>query len=181
MKLFVSPHNDDAVLFGCFTLQRERPEVLTVFDSFVQPARGHRACTAAVRRREDCDAIELACGLRVHFGCVRDDAPGLGVEVALETFAGGVDEVWLPATEPGGHEQHNLVSRAGLQVFGGRAAIHWYLTYTDQGKSRSDREVIPTGRMVRTKLEALACYRTQLEIDALGCWPHFLDLREYLA
>jgi LmbE family N-acetylglucosaminyl deacetylase len=180
MKLFVSPHNDDAALFASFTLQRERPLVLTVFDSHVQVSRGHYACDAATRRKEDAAAMEiLGCGIA--FSGVSDEEPELTIK---ERVRGALShwtpsEVWIPAVEDGGHLQHNLVGEIGSDVFAG-SKIHRYLTYTrTHGKSTNGREVKPTGAMMMKKLQALACYRTQIEIDALGCWPHFMDLREF--
>jgi hypothetical protein len=185
MKLFVSPHNDDAALFGAFTLQRERPTVLTIFDSFLQASRGHPECNASARREEDLRAMTVL-GCPFVSGCVPDhlarEAASEAVERALGVWFGPVTEVWLPAVEIGGHEQHNLVGAIGLEVFAA-AKVHRYLTYTPAwGKSTAGVEVSCTGAMVRRKLIALACYKTQIEIDALGCWPHFLgDQREYLA
>ena len=74
MKLFVSPHNDDAPLWGSFTLQRETPLVLTVFDSHIQPERGHLQCDAATRRKEDVDAMTVL-GCKVEFSGVPDNEP----------------------------------------------------------------------------------------------------------
>lgn len=204
MKLFVSPHSDDSVLFGAFTLQREKPTVLTVYDSYVQVARGNAACDAATRRAEDTAAVAGVLGCEITFDGLRDDLleqihadpprPDWKLLItaeqryeykegcvrgALEMFQ-GAEEVWLPAVEKNGHEQHNLVGEVGGAVFKG-AKIHRYLTYTRTGgKSIHGTEVKPTGAMVRKKLQALACYKTQIEIDALGCWPWFCDLREFV-
>lgn len=181
MKLFVSPHNDDAVLFGAFTLQREHPTVLTVFKSRVQVDRGHPECNDAIRWREDFDAVRsLGCQLR---GCsIADNLTDIDVQLPLWQALGkwsGAEEVWLPAGEEGGHAQHNLVALIGGSVFE-NAKIHRYLTYTAAGKSTHGVPVPCNGVMIRRKLIALAYYQTQIEIDALGCWPHFLrDQTEY--
>jgi LmbE family N-acetylglucosaminyl deacetylase len=182
VKLFVSPHNDDAPLWGSFTLQRETPLVLTVFDSHLQPARGYPKCDVATRRKEDVDAMTLL-GCKIEFSGVSDNEPQASIRecvyAALRLWT--PTEVWLPAIEDGGHDQHNLVGEIGLDVFKG-AKIHRYLSYTrTRGKSTNGRPVTPTGVMVLKKLQAMACYRTQLEIDALGCWPHFIrDQNEYV-
>ena len=184
-KLFVSPHNDDAVMFGFFTLEREKPTVLTVFDSYVQPSRGFAECDVMTRRLEDREAIRGVAGCALQFGAVRDDErePGIrpAVRAALERWA-GVEEVWLPAVEVGGHWQHNLVGEVGGEVFEA-ARQHRYLTYTRDGKSTAStvpgvHRVPCTGAMIRKKLLALACYRTQIEIEGLGCWPHFVRSQE---
>lgn len=183
MKLFVSPHNDDAVLFGSFRIQQqEAPLVLTVFDSHIQLARGHGECSAPARRYEDMAAMTIL-GCDVAFSGIPDSEPA---ELVRTRVAGCLahwnpEEVWLPAVEEDGHEQHNLVGEIGLQVYQG-ARIHRYLTYTRAaGRSVNGVEIKPTGLMVLKKLKALAMYRTQIEIDALGCFPHFMDLREFEA
>jgi hypothetical protein len=183
-KLFVSPHNDDAVLFGAFTLLREKPMVLTVFDSFVQVDRGYPECNADARRAEDVKAVSVCLGCAIHSGYVPDNltkaAAAPKVYEVLSMWR-RMPEVWLPAVEGAGNEQHNLVGELGLEIFKG-AKIHRYLTYTRTGgKSTGGTLVTPDGPMVLKKLQALACYRTQLQINALGCWPHFLrDQYEYV-
>ena len=197
MKLLISTHNDDSVLFASFALQAARPRVLTVFDSYIQVARGQPRCDAATRRDEDIEAITRRLKCTVQFAGVRDDlqeaAARVAVREALSGFVGAsmnlylsattvepIEEVWLPAVEENGHDQHNMVGEIGLEVFAG-AKIHRYLSYTRTGgKSTNGNRVPCNGLMVRKKLEALACYKTQIEIEALGCWPHFLDLNEYL-
>lgn len=181
MKLFISPHNDDACLFGAFTLQREKPVVLTVYDSYVQVSRGHAQCDWETRRNEDIAAVRDVLGCPIQFAGLRDNELIQGaVLVALSKWSAAT-EVWLPAVEKNGHDQHNLVGEIGLQVFE-HATVNRYLTYTRTGgKSTNGIEAKPTGAMVLKKLRALACYKTQIEIDALGCWPHFTDLREFSA
>lgn len=192
-KLFLSPHNDDEALFGAFTIQRERPDVCVVFDSVVQVNRGYPQCEWSVRRNETEaavsrlteDAESFVWPVPVHYAGL-SDANEYGAEDIAKAIqfdlpdVGGYSEVWAPQLELGGHLQHNAVARAARLAFPS-AEIRWYLTYTRLGgKSTHGREVDPTGAMVRRKLQALACYRTQLEIDALGCWPHFTDLREFV-
>lgn len=182
-KLFVSPHNDDAALFGAFTLLREKPMVLTVFDSFVQVERGYPECNADARRDEDRRAIAICLQCTIHSGYVPDNLPVAEAAPKVHSVLSQwrrVTEVWLPAVEQGGHEQHNLVGELGLEVFR-EAKIHRYLTYTRAGKSTGGTLVTPEGPMVLKKLQALTCYRTQIEINPLGSWPHFLrDQNEYV-
>lgn len=181
MKLFVAPHNDDEALFGSFTIQRERPEVVIVFGSYIQVRRGHRECAAERRNSETVEAL-WRLGVpreRIHF-LDMNDAEAMTSDVIVERIQriGRFDSVWIPAHETGGHPHHNLVAEAGLAAFHG-TRIHRYLTYTHKGKSTAGSVVPFTGCMVRRKLQALACYQTQLENEALGCVPHFLDIREY--
>jgi LmbE family N-acetylglucosaminyl deacetylase len=183
-KLLISPHNDDETLWAAFTIQREKPEVLVVFDSYVQPSRGVGGCTFVARRRESVAAVTIL-GSTVTFAGFRDDRDYPLPELAneLRRHYSSPSEVWAPAYEPGGHDQHNLVAQAAELAYPG-VQIHSYLTYTrTNGKSTSGIEVPPgSGEAIARKLRALACYRSQLQLDPrLGCWPHFLrDQREYI-
>jgi len=183
VKHFISPHNDDAVLFGAFTLMRDRPVVMTVLDSYVQRKRGFADCSAQQRRAEDLLAITGVLNRSLFFGGVPDDLPLEDMaDQVRQVFreVGPVQEVWLPLWEDGGHDHHNLMATVGRQEFP-VPQIHWYLTYTKAGKSTGGVAMPCSGQMVRKKLEALACYKSQLDIDALGCYPHFLrDQQEYL-
>lgn len=183
MKLFLSPHNDDETLFGAFTIMRERPVVCVVFDSYVQPARGVPGCSVEMRREETFRAIQELNGKGLWFIGLRDDQictkEALVIELA-ERFP-LAEQVWAPAFAINGHDQHNLVAEAADVVFPGK--VTHYQTYTSYGKSRNGAEVLPrSGEDIARKLRALACYRSQLAMDArLGCWPHFMnDLREYV-
>ncbi len=71
-KLFLSPHDDDAVLFGAFTCMREEPTVVTVLDSYIQPNRGEVGCDAITRAKETKEALKvLGCESQRMF--FRDD------------------------------------------------------------------------------------------------------------
>ena len=179
MNLFFSPHNDDETLFGAFTVQRERPLVVIVFDGYVQLLRGEKALMQQ-RRAETLSAIDELGALPPLFLGYRDDR-----EVP-ESFADNIrnlierhrpEKVWAPAVEESGHAQHNTVGRVVHAVF---PATQHYMTYTRAfGKSRGV-EVKPEPDMICRKLRALACYRSQIEVE--NCRDHFLgDMREYYA
>jgi LmbE family N-acetylglucosaminyl deacetylase len=183
MKLFLAPHNDDEVLWGAFTILREKPTVLILFDSYVQPSRGIVGCEPQVRRAETCAALQTLGVDPPMFAGLRDDREYIVEYVAqiisLEGFA--AEHVWAPALEADGHPQHNVLARAADMVFPGK--VTHYLSYTNAGKSRGGKEVTPeAGKHIARKLKALACYESQLEMDPrLACWPHFVnDLREYV-
>ncbi len=178
MKLFVSPHCDDAELFACFTLLREKPLVIVVFDGYVQAAR-RLAVTWDQRRRE----TRAACAIldvEVRFLGCRDDFPpdARSLNAMLASYYG--DAIYAPASETDGHAQHNLVAEACM----GLPVIENYMTYTTRGKSTSDRPVpILDGSWIALKHKALACYESQMSLDPrMGCAPHFLrDMTEYYA
>ncbi len=183
MKLFLSPHNDDETLFGAFTIQREKPLVAVLFDSYVQAARGNPV-TWRQRRQESREAVHLLSGKLPAFLELRDSEPSTPQEIAshiaIAFGEGNFDHVFAPSIEPNGHEQHNAVGRAADILWPGR--VTHYLTYTrDKGKSTSDHRVpVESGEWIRRKLRALACYESQIDIERLGCREHFMrDLAEY--
>lgn len=183
-SLFLSPHNDDAVLFGAFTLLREQPHVITVLRSEVQETMG---IDMLEREVEDDAAFEIL-GVEHEQWEISDREPDWVLitdmlsdldRVRLET----IDRVYAPAVElDGGHEHHNALGQVALDVFGVDRVTH-YLTYTRQGgKSTWGTEVAHERSWVRLKLQALACYRSQIESELAGCTAHFLrDQREYYA
>lgn len=204
MKLLISPHNDDETLFAAFTIMRERPTVLVVFDSEVQVLRGFKDCDAVTRRQETLDAIqELAGvvsaspsaanpGVPVKFLGLSDRgsysprtvADAIKRTVTLEAF----DTIYAPAFEAGGHEQHNQVHIAAALLVDELKTEHpveftRYTTYVrGQEKTRTERPVaIADPEWIARKHRALACYRSQLRPE-LGCQPWFCgDLMEYYA
>ena len=175
MKIFVSPHNDDETLWGAFTLLRESPLVVVVFDGHIQASRGIQVTWK--ERREETEAACQILGVSVGFLGFRDDDRAVIPETILGRM-GQFDEAYIPALEVGGHAQHNLVAAA----FEGKANVKRYLTYTVAGKSRSENEVpILRSEWIDVKHRAMACYRSQMNLDPrMGCHHHFLnDIREY--
>lgn len=186
-SVFVSPHDDDQVLFGAFTLLREKPIVVIVYDSYVQPSRGLPGTEWHIRAAES----EAACHIlgcddvrRLRFSDANNTVTASQIRSRLGEVAGGLADkvLYYPAQEVDGHAQHNLVS---LACFRGMAAEddREYLTYTrNGGKSAWGRPVeIEDPAWIRRKLQALAHFDSQFNLDPkMGCWPHFLrDQREY--
>ena len=185
MKLFVSPHCDDESLFGAFTILREQPYVMIVYDGYVQKQRGF-SVTAYQRRQESIAALNiLGIPMNKILFCALDDSKEYTEREIGERIATGYhiadflpEEIFMPAIELGGHRQHNLVARAGLLRI--LPKITRYMTYTDNGKSMSDKPVVVENPMwIAKKLQALACYTSQMSLDPrMGCWPHFLRSQE---
>ncbi len=197
-NVLISPHSDDETLWCSFTIQREHPIIVIVYDSYIQVMRGNKECDHLTRRQETLNALHcLVEDYRIKFCEMPDNlihSPStIAAAIASRLFNGSgyyaddiigsqsIDRVWAPAQEEGGHLHHNLVAKAASELFS-REQITRYLTYTDKGKSRSSTQVSPlNGESIRRKLAALACYRTQIDNPALGCVPHFMnDLHEYV-
>lgn len=97
-------------------------------------------------------------------------------------FATKIENVFAPAIEVEGHEQHNAVGLLAQDVFGDR--VTHYLTYAPRGvRSRYGVEVPPpTAHEIALKLRALSCYESQITNPATRPWFfELLDLREWWA
>ena len=168
-KLFLSPHDDDNTLFGAFTCLREKPTVLVVMDSWVQPMRGEVGCDATTRAHE----TEAACkilGCEVERVGLHDDkATEWDIEWALKNKYTDYDVVYAPALQ-GGNKHHDMVSNAATEVFGDK--VIYYTTYTKTELwTTGELEVGPTETELALKKAALVCYASQLNLSATR--PHF--------
>lgn len=204
MKILLSPHNDDECIFASLTVQREKPLVIVVFDSFIQVTRGATYCDWETRRQEtinalltlntDWPAASITAGESwpgfVKFCGFRDDAPVPTWTIAdtIQKILGDIipERIFAPAWEENGHEQHNQVATAATAMI---QRWHWtkrveqtrYLTYTrHNGKSRSGMPVPATPEMIRRKHLAMACYKSQIENPSTREW-FMKDLEEYYA
>jgi LmbE family N-acetylglucosaminyl deacetylase len=172
MNIFISPHNDDEVLFGSFTLLRERPLVVMVYDSYVQFRRGD-GITAHQRRKESLRALGIL-GVQIAFCGLSDEGEDQAqCAQALAPYKGAA-KVWAPAYEKDGNRHHNAIARVADSLF---PQSQRYLTYTLAGKSRGlPVEFEP--EWIAKKLRALACYESQIRLPATN--KFFLDdLHEY--
>jgi LmbE family N-acetylglucosaminyl deacetylase len=175
LKLFLSPHNDDETLFGAFTILRERPLVLIVTDSMRQASKG---ITAKERRYETMNALRILGGEPYFLGIpdARLDANNLaaGIDGFLATH-GPFEHVFAPAIEVNGNVDHNLIAGVMFSIPTTR-----YLTYTTAGKSRSAHRVPFEKDWTLLKLQALACYKSQIAEPSTR--DHFLrEQYEYYA
>ncbi len=173
MKIFFSPHNDDIALFGSYTAQRESPWCYTLCDSYAQAERDpQNAATAMQRRAEDEAAYRILCpaGPGLTFVGLDDralDPNDLELLFANMLPAFGLtrlDQVWLPEPEEGGNAHHNLIGRIGYRIFTAAGVqVTRYTTYTTRGRSSWGDRVPFTGEMVRRKLRAMACFKSQID------------------
>jgi LmbE family N-acetylglucosaminyl deacetylase len=83
----------------------------------------------------------------------------------------GVERVFAPAVEEGGHDQHNRIGELADAIFGDR--VTHYTTY-EHGRGRSGRDradAIPVPfepGWVELKQRALACYQSQIRLESTG-------------
>lgn len=166
-SLAIFPHNDDEVLFFAYSLMREKPLVLLITDSFIQPNRGEKGCSAAERRQETIEACKLL-GCPVVFAGLRDDSlDKCQIEGVLQRFH-GFDKVFAPAIQ-GGNAQHDLIGEA---VKKWRPDTIQYTTYTKTELWTTGRtEIVPTEAENELKIKAMGCYPSQLNLGSTR--PHF--------
>lgn len=179
MDIFLSPHNDDETLFGAFTIMRHKPQVVVVYDGYLQGLRG--APITAERRRDETRAAlaEMNAPVPVFFGfsdaCWDIDERTF---VLMLEATPGYDKssvIFAPAPEIDGHAQHTLVGNLAAKY---SQNVVYYMTYTRTGGKSTGQRVPTTADMICRKLRALACYRSQIELA--NTREHFLrDLNEY--
>lgn len=167
MHLLLSPHDDDAALFGSFTLLREKPLVCIVTDAWIQTLRGELGCDHRTRANETLNAHEILGVPTVRLG-IRDNlATEENITEALRGF-GGFDTVYAPALQ-GGNKDHDAVSRAATKVF---RRVRYYTTYSpNQLYTTGNEEIKPTDEEENLKLKALMAYKSQINLPATA--PHF--------
>ncbi len=173
-SLLISPHDDDSVLFCSLIAMRERPTVVVVTDSYVQPARGEIGCSAEERAAESaaahkvlgCETIRL--GLRDDHLTLDDVKRALTALIDKEDFY--PELVYVPALE-GGHPQHDLVARAASLVFQ-EPSLRCYSTYSKLSQYRAvDLQPVGTTEIEWTRPEyelkqrALAYYGSQIRVN----------------
>jgi LmbE family N-acetylglucosaminyl deacetylase len=180
-NLLLAPHNDDEVLFACWTLLRHQPHVIF--------------CTRAAhdyeRREKESEAVMELLGLdwtQLPISAAQPDWEQ--VEVYLNGWANArpygdlLDQfkVFAPAHEEYGHEQHNEVASLAARVFGADNVTH-YMTYErGHGHSSTWNEVPYEPYWLAVKLRALSLYETQIANPDTRPWfCEYLELREWYA
>lgn len=175
MKLLIAPHSDDEALFTSFTILRERPLVLIVTDSMRQASKG---ITAKERRYETLNALRILGAESYFLGIPDAQLDANNLAAALDDFIathGPFEHVFAPAFEENGNVDHNLIARVTFSIPTMR-----YLTYTTAGKSRSAHSVPFEKDWPLVKLQALACYKSQIMEPSTR--DHFLrDQYEFYA
>lgn len=182
IPVLFAPHNDDEALFCSFTIQRVQPLVVVCYRSVVQNDLG---ITADERESETAAAMRAlgSDSTRWHQWQFPDDGSTTDEQIEgnmwglLDPMSDDKPAVFVPSASPRGHRDHNQINRVAHTVFDD---VTEYCTYDYGGpKHRSRNEVEPTGDMILRKLNALACYRSQIERGPSRFWME--DLREYYA
>lgn len=180
MSLLLAPHGDDEALFAAYTCMRERLHVIICTQDANEDIR-------QVRSLETARAIDIL-GCSHHEWPMPADKPDwdkarvwLSAWDSSSLVASRADRVYAPAVHPEGNEQHNIVGELALEIFGDRVVP--YMTYAPRGqRQREGTEVVPCAFEIQWKLQALACYSTQIENPLTRPWFYdLLDLREWIS
>jgi len=171
--LFIEPHQDDAALYGFYTLLRVKPILISVTSSFLQPNRGDQGCDADTRRKETIEAAKIA-GVPVVFLDIPDtELTEENLRERLQHF--NPETVYIPAQHENGNPQHNLIGKVCLELFGKKC--EQYCTYVrgDFNIVKGSWEVKPTHNEIELKNKALDCFKSQLALPSTK--PHFDAVR----
>ena len=166
MKLFISSHADDEVLFGAYTLMRERPKVVVVTDGYAQQKKNPSLEFTYIDRRMETMKAMSMLGLEVDFMGISDidfkDSLGIFEEI-LGSY--NPKKVYAPMVE-GGNEIHDMVGLTANKIFGG--LVEYYSTYTkDRPYPLALKEIIPTQKERELKIKMLDCYDTQKNLSSV--------------
>lgn len=165
--IFLAPHNDDETLFGAYTLLRVKPLVIVATDSFIQPLRGDQGCGPEARRKETIAAMKILGCPVLFLGIPDNELTEEDLRERLKLL--NVETLYIPAIQ-GGNEQHDLIGRVALDLFG-RRAIERYTTYSKtEPYTVGNYELAPTPRERELKNLALDCYRSQIALPSTSIY-----------
>lgn len=168
MKLFLSPHQDDSVLFSSYTLLREKPCVVSITHSTLQGDNGYE------RILEEYKAMRIL-GVPIMFLGIDEDklTDSILYDELYPLYT--EDVVYIPEYEVNGNPQHNIVNRVAKNIF---PNIKEYKTYTGLEDRTIGKEIIPTDEELELKKKAMACYTTQ--INNPNTSHYFNTTKEYV-
>ena len=161
MNLLVSPHQDDESLFCAYTVMRNRPMVVVVFDSYIQDW-----CTKEERRQESINALQLLKISPIFLGLNDKTATETEVREALAMFK--PDVCYAPS---GSHKHHEMIGRLAKELY---KNVMIYTTYDGNDYLvKGQTTIYPDKDEIDLKNKMLDCYKSQLVKNA----PHFEAVR----
>ena len=159
-KVLIAPHNDDEALFTAYTIMREKPLVVIVFDGYQHQRKFGVKITT--RQNESLKAMDLL-DIDVVFLHLSDE--GTTEEELAKVLSQFSGRIYAPAL--GANPQHNLVSKVCDKLF--KYVTH-YCTYDKELLQKGKTEIVPTKAEMKLKNKILKCYKSQLKIN-----PHHFD------
>jgi LmbE family N-acetylglucosaminyl deacetylase len=159
--MILIPHTDDESLYCAYTIMREKPLVVIVFDSYIQDW-----CTKEQRRQESINALELIGVEFVFLGLNDAISTESDVREALMKFK--PSKCYAPS---GSHKHHEMLGRLAKELY---KNVTIYTTYEGNNYLVKGKTVIiPTKEEIELKNKMLDCYKSQLVKNA----PHFEAVR----
>ena len=153
-NIFLSPHNDDEVLFGAYTIMREKIPVIICTDSYSQ-------YNVLIRRNETRNAMDLL-GVEVFFLGIPDILDDLTFKRVLKIKLkrlGITGKVYAPNTDCS-NRQHKILGEVAKEMFDTIA----YDTYKNSWGTTGIGELItPTIEEKELKKKAMSLYKSQIE------------------
>lgn len=154
MKIVLSPHNDDETLFAAFTILREKPHVIVCYGSAGDYGRSEE------RKWESDAAVRILGGGFEQWNVKPGDADWLHSSLVTVSTRYNPERVYAPDLACS-HPDHRLLATVARDVFKGRLTT--YHTYDSRGRVINQSRPVPiSAGMVDSKLQALACYKTQI-------------------
>ena len=155
MRVFLSPHSDDEILFGAYTIMREKPLVIICTHATMQGDNGYERAMESYRAMKMLGASVMFLGI---------DEDKLTEEILEEKlrFLDDDDYLYLyaPEYEENGNPHHNIVANVAKKITWRTST---YKTYTGLEDRTIGKEVIPTPEELEIKKRAMACYQTQIQ------------------
>ncbi len=171
MQVFLSPHSDDEILFGAYTIMREKPLVVICTHATMQGDNGYE------RAMESYRAMKML-GVGVMFLGIDEDELTEGVLYEKLQFSTDDDyylTVYAPEYEENGNPHHNIVAKVAKKL---DFMVKTYKTYTGLEDRTIGKEVIPTPEELELKKRAMLCYQTQIQNPSTS---HYFDVtNEYV-
>lgn len=170
MQVFLSPHSDDEILFGAYTIMREKPLVVICTHATMQGGNGYE------RAMESYRAMKMLGASVMFLGIDEDELTEEVLEEKLR-FLDSDDYLYLyaPVYEQDGNPHHNLVNRVARRI---TCHVSTYKTYSGLETRTIGKEIIPTPEELELKKRAMLCYQTQIQNPFTS---HYFDVtNEYV-
>lgn len=171
MQVFLSPHSDDEILFGAYTIMREKPLVVICTHATMQGDNGYERAMESYRAMKMLGASVVFLGI---------DEDKLTEEILEEKLRFIRDDdyyltLYAPEYEIDGNPHHNIVANVAQKI---SADVQTYKTYTGLEDRSIGKEIIPTPEELEIKKRAMLCYQTQIQNPFTS---HYFDVtNEYV-
>jgi LmbE family N-acetylglucosaminyl deacetylase len=144
---FIAPHPDDEVLFGAYTIMREKPTVVIVTHPTLQGDNGYERVLESYKACQILGAKCLFLGIPEH---------ELTEDILKEKLPLTDEIIYIPDLE-GGNPHHDIVHR----TFNDHWNVKLYKTY-NKDIERTGKLIEATSEEREIKHRAMACHKTQI-------------------